>query len=189
MASYQAIAAVAEAVKRLLEQSWVQTPDGLRPQFAVYNGAEFDSPMATGISVFVYQVTIDATQRTLPASGPGRRRPLPVDVALLLTAWAPSAASEHTLLGFAMRTLADHPVLSSGFLNAGTQGVFGADETVEVVAGQLSNDEIFQLWQALPGNLQLSVPYLAKVVRIESDVAPSGRPVLVREFDMAEGLQ
>ncbi|GAB95333.1 hypothetical protein BJY21_003245 [Kineosphaera limosa] len=185
MATFQAIGAVAEAVRRLLEQSWVHTPGGLQPQFAVYNGAAFSTPMATGISVFVYQVAIDATQRTLPAAGPDQRRPLPVVVYLLLTAWAPSAASEHALLGFAMRTFADQPVLSSGFLNAAMPGVFREDETVEVLAGQLSNDEVFQLWQALPGSLQLSVPYQAKVVRIESATdVPVGPPVRVREFDV-----
>lgn len=189
MATFQAIAAVAEAVRRLLEQSWVQEPGGVQPEFSVYNGGDFSTPMATGISVFVYQIAIDATQRTLPASSPDRRRPLPVDVSLLLTAWGSGAASEHTLLGWAMRTLADHPTLSSGFLNAASPDVFAAEETVELVAGQLSNAEIFQLWQALQGRLQLSVPYLARVVRIESIRTPDGKPVQSREFDLAKAAR
>ena len=178
MATYQAIGSVAEAVCRLLEHTWTPVPGGFEPQFDVYHGADFAEPMRTGISVFVYQVGIDTVQRTLPPGGPDQRRPLPVTVSLLLTAWAASAETEHTLLGWAMRALADHPTISSGFLNAAFPDVFRPDETVDVVAGQLSNDEVFQLWQALPGGrLQLSVPYLARVVRIDSlRTLPPGAP-------------
>jgi Pvc16 N-terminal domain len=187
VANYQAIGSVAEAVRRLLEQSWPSHLGGLDPLFEVYNGANFSEPMTTGISVFVYQVAVDSVQRTLPPYAPDRKRPLPVCVWLLLTAWAKNASSEHTLLGWAMRAIADNPTLSSGFLNAAVPGVFRADETVELVAAQLSNDEVFQLWQAMPTTLQLSMPYQARVLRIESDVVePVGAPVQLRELHYAE---
>lgn len=186
MANHQAIGAVAEAVSRLLEQSW--QPDvlaGIEPQFAVYHGKDFSTPMPAGISVFVYQVAVDPVQRTLLPAVPHHKRPLPVRVWLLLTAWAADASSEHGLLGWAMRTIADHPNLSSGFLNAATPNVFAPDETVELSPGELTNDEIFQLWQVLPHSLQLSVPYLARVVRIESELTePFGKPVSERNLDM-----
>lgn len=183
MADHRAIGAVAEAVARLLTQSWDPALlGGITPTFAVYQGKDFATPMATGISVFVYQVGVDPVQRTLPPADPTHRRPLPVRIALLLTAWAQDASTEHDLLGWAMRALADTPVISSGFLNAATPGVFGAAETVEVVPAELTNDEIFQLWQVLPGNLQLSVPYLARVVRIESTLTE-------REYDIVRSRQ
>jgi hypothetical protein len=48
---------------------------------------------------------------------------------------------------------------------------------------EMSNNDVFLLWQVLPGSLQLSVPYIARVVRIESDlVVPQGAPVRVREL-------
>lgn len=185
MAGYQAIGSVAEAVARLLDQSWQpEVLGGLEPQFEVYQGKDFSAPMDTGISVFVYQVGVDKIQRTLPPAEPTHRRPLPVTVALLLTAWGRDASTEHTLLGWAMRAIADTPTLSPGFLNAATPGVFLARETVELLPAELTNDEVFQLWQVLPGDLQLSVPYLARVVRLESELHyPLGAPVQVRQLD------
>lgn len=185
MANHQAIGAVAEGVVRLLEQSWRPALlPGITPQFDVYHGKDFSSPMTEGLSVFVYQVGADPVQRTLPPAVPDHKRPLPVRVWMLLTAWAKDASTEHALLGWAMRAMADHPVLGSGFLNAATSGVFGPDETVELSLGELTNDEIFQLWQVLPSSLQLSVPYLARVVRIESElVETAGVPVVERDLD------
>lgn len=186
MANHQAIGAVAEAVVRLLEQSWHPSLlSGIEPQFEVYHGKDFSTPMATGISVFVYQVGVDTATRTLPPAEPDRKRPLPVKISLLLTAWAKDASTEHALLGWAMRAVADNPVLSSGFLNSSAAGVFRPEETVDLCAGELTNDEIFQLWQVLPSTLQLSVPYLARVVRIESELLePTGGPVLERHLDV-----
>jgi hypothetical protein len=184
VATYQAIGSVAEAVARLLEQTWQPALlNGIDLQFSVYQGKDFSSPMDAGISVFVYQVAVNKTQRTLPPTQPLHRRPLPLDILLLLTAWAQDASVEHDILGWAMRTIDDNPILSSGFLNAAIPGVFRPEETVELVPGELSNDEVFQLWQVLPNSLQLSVPYVARVVRVESSLTiPSGGPVLTREL-------
>lgn len=186
MANHQAIGAVAEAVTRLLEQSWHPgLLPGIAPQFEVYHGKDFSSPMTAGVSVFVYQVAVDPVQRTLPPTPPNHKRPLPVRVSLLLTAWAKDASTEHALLGWAMRAIADHPNLSSGFLNASAPAIFRPDETVELCPAELSNDEIFQLWQVLPTSLQLSVPYLARVIRIESELMePVGPPVRERLLDV-----
>jgi hypothetical protein len=176
---------VAEAVARLLAQSW-QPPllNGIELQFEVYQGKDFSEPMDAGISVFVYQVGVNKVQRTLPPATAGHRRPLPIDISMLLTAWARDASAEHDILGWAMRTIDDNPILPAGFLNAAIPGVFGPQETVELVPGELTNDEVFQLWQVLPNSLQLSAPYVARVVRLESAVTvPHGGPVLTRELE------
>jgi hypothetical protein len=188
MANHRAIGSVAEAVARLLEQSWRPTLlGGIEPRFQVYQGKDFSEPMDSGISVFVYQVLVDKVQRTLPPAEPNHRRPLPLQVSLLLTAWGQDVSTEHDLLGWAMRAVADNPILSSGFLNAAVSDVFRPDEAVELVPGELTNDEVFQLWQVLPNSLQLSACYHARVVRIESELTdPVGAPVRTREFRMAE---
>jgi hypothetical protein len=185
VATYQAIGSVAEAVARLLEQTWQPSLlNDISLQFSVYQGKDFSSPMDAGVSVFVYQVGVNKTQRTLPPAQPFHRRPLPVDVHLLLTAWAQDASAEHDILGWALRVVDDNPLLSSGFLNAAVPGVFRADETVELVPAELTNEEVFHLWQVLPNSLQLSAPYVARVVRIESTLVDRpGPPVAVRQFE------
>jgi len=188
VATYQAIGSVAQAVARLLAQSWqTNLLGGLQPQFEVYQGKDFSTPMDVGISVFIYQVTVDKVQRTLPAAESHHRRPLPLVISLMLTAWGQDVSAEHDLLGWAMRAVADNPILSSGFLNAAVSGVFRPEETVELIPSEFTNDEVFQLWQVLPNSLQLSACFLARVVRMESEITdPVGVPVLTRELQLAK---
>ena len=185
MATFQAIGSVAEAVARLLGQTWQPSLlNGSALQFEVYQGKDFSTPMDLGVSVFVYQVGVNKVQRTLPPADPQHRRPLPLDIWLLLTAWAQDASMEHAILGWAMRAIDDNPILSSGFLNAFIPGVFRPEETVELVPAELTNDEVFQLWQVLPSSLQLSAPYVARVLRVESELTvPQGSPVRTRELE------
>lgn len=67
-----------------------------------------------------------------------------------------------------MRVLEDHPILPASLLNGVRAGVFRNEETIEVVVGQLTNEELMRIWDDLNAEYQLSVPYIARVVRIES---------------------
>jgi hypothetical protein len=66
-------------------------------------------------------------------------------MSFLLTAWAKDPSTEHALLGWAMRAIADKPVVSSSFLNAVNARAFRPDETADLAASELTNDEVFQL--------------------------------------------
>ena len=189
MATYRAVEATCEAVMRLLQQSWrrdlFENRDLL---FQVYQTQDFATPMSTGLSLFLYRVTVNTIQRTpLPRPGPkGRqRRPqLPLDLHFLLTPWADHASLAQAILGWTMRTIEDTAVLPAGLLNAVSDGVFNDDETVEIVFGQLSNEEMFRIWDVLPRDYQISVPYTARIVRIDSDLDLSeGGPVITKELD------
>jgi hypothetical protein len=189
MATYRAVEATCEAVMRLLQQSWrrdlFENRDLL---FQVYQTQDFTTPMSTGVSLFLYRVTVNTVQRTpRPRPGPqGRqRRPqLPLDLHFLLTPWADHASLAQSILGWMMRTIEDTAILPSGLLNSVTDGVFDDNETVEIVFGQMSNEEMFRIWDVLPRDYQISVPYTARIVRIDSDLDLSeGGPVLTKELD------
>lgn len=189
MASYRAIGASCEAVVRLLQQSWrAELFDGASLQFKVYRTKDFSTPMDAGISLFLYRVMVNTTQRTPPAKpGPNGkiyRTQLPLDLHLLLTAWAKEASLEQEILGWMMRTIEDTPILPAGLLNSLLPDVFAAEETVEIVQGQLSNEEMFRIWDVFPNDYQLSVPYTARIVRIDSEVERhEGEAVLIKELD------
>src|SRR5262245_32459975 len=151
MANYRAVAATCEAVVRLLQQAWrPEIFNGAPLIFKVYRTREFSAPMEAGVSLFLYRVAPNGVQRSSPArplpDGRPRRRQLPLDLYILLTAWARDASLEQEILGWMMRILEDYPCLPAGLLNALTPYVFGPEETVELVIGQLSNEELFQIW-------------------------------------------
>ena len=189
MATYRAVEASCEAVMRLLQQAWrrdlFENRDLL---FQVYQTQDFATPMSTGVSLFLYRVTVNTIQRTpVPRPGPkGRqRRPqLPLDLHFLLTPWADHSSLAQAILGWMMRTIEDTAILPAGLLNAVTDGVFDDDETVEIVVGQMTNEEMFRIWDVLPRDYQISIPYTARIVRIDSnlDLNEAG-PVLTKELD------
>jgi hypothetical protein len=175
-------------VVRLLQQSWrAELFDDAALSFGVYRTHDFAAPMETGVSLFLFRVMLNSAQRTPPApplpDGTPRRTLLPLDLHFLLTPWAKDASLEQEILGWLMRTLEDTPILPAGLLNSRAPHIFDADETLEIIGGHLSNEELFRIWDVLPTNFQLSVPYLARVVRIESPLTETlAGPVLDREL-------
>jgi len=146
--------------------------------------------MNAGVSLFLYRIYHNNTMRTPPGrllpSGERQRSKLPLDVHFLLTAWAKTAGLQHEIAGWMMRTLEDHPILPAGLLNAYRGGVFHPDEGVEVALTQLSVDDMFHIWEVMIRNVyQLSIPYVARMVQIESKLgeAVSGGAVQERVGD------
>ncbi len=186
MATTKAVHAVCDAVRRLLEQSWQPAMfGGTDLRFAVLSGAQFSTGLTAGVSVLLYRVDVDHQFRQPPAA-PDQRPALPLELGLMLTAWGGTASLEQDILTWAMRVLADHPTLPAGVLNTARPRVFQPSESVEVVPGSISTEELFRLWDVLPGDLRLSVPYRARVVRIDSEVdAVDALPVLERVYEYA----
>jgi len=195
MADYRAIAGASEAILELLRHAYAPADfEGRQVEFKVYTGTDFKQPMTAGISLFLYRVFHNSSLRTPPGrlNERGRRLQtgLPLDLHFLLTAWAPTASLQHALLGWAMRTLEDTPVIPAGLLNARFPDVFRPSETVELVLAELSTEDLFRIWETVTeSNYQISVPYLARMVIIESRVeARDGAPVQQRTFDLGKQI-
>jgi uncharacterized protein DUF4255 len=193
MADYRAVAAVSEAVISLLESQY--TPDDFdnnQLQFKVYLAKDFSQPMDAGVSFFLYRIYTNTTHRTpggrAGPDGQRQRTQLPVDLHFLLTAWAKEASLQHTIAGWMMRILEDTPSLPAGLLNRSIPGVFHPDETVEISLTQLTTEELFRIWEVIVNNAyQISVPYVARNVKIESRLLLSaGRPIQERVFDLGK---
>lgn len=175
MADIHAIQTTCDAVMRLLQESY--RSDLIEPQlslqFDVYSTEDFKGPMVAGVSLFLYRVYISQNQRSSlgkAINGTTRRPLLPLDLHFFLTVWGTKASLQHAILGWAMRTLEDRPIMPASLLNGVRRNVFREDETVELVAGQLTNEELMRIWDDLPSEYRLSVPYIARVVRIESSL-------------------
>jgi hypothetical protein len=193
MANYRAIAAVSEALVRLLHDAYDAADfDGASARFEVYQTGSFKTPMKAGLSLWLWRVEINSSLRNLPPRlGPdgGRYRPsLPLDLHYLLTAWGESAPMQQMLLGWGLRVLQDTPLLPSGvFDDPRWPGAFHPSEAVELIAYQLPVGDMLSLWEVIRPNQQPSVAYVARMVLVDSDVPLREHdPVQTRAFDYRE---
>ncbi len=175
MATYPAIAATSEAILGLLQSAAVGGEfDGA--QFAHYQAGDLASPMNERVSLYVYRVTVSANRNLPPQLGPDGvryRPPIPLDLHFLLTAWAKTAIRQQRLLGFAIRTLEDTPILPAGVLNQHSPepNVFRPEETVELVFESVSIQDFSYIWYVAQQKEQPSATYVARMVEIESRVS------------------
>lgn len=193
MASFRAIQTISDVLAGLLRASHeragaVDVEGGL--DVAVYQGEDFRSEggngVSTGVSLFLYRTVVNGTTRTPP----GRRRPggasqrtqLPLDLHYLLTVWADSASTQHQIAGWVMRVLETTPILPKGVLNDIDGEVFRPDETVEIILNDLSNEDLFRIWDILGVPYHLSIPYLVRNVRIEAEETVSREGVVERRI-------
>lgn len=173
MADFRAIATVSEAVLQLLRSRYRPEDFDQQLEFRVFTAKDFAQPLTAGVSLFLYRIFPNGVQRTPPAPPQPEigRSPslLPLDLHFMLTVWGKEASLQHTLAGWMMRVLEDHPIFPAALLNAVSPGVFRPDETVEVSLTELTNEDLLRIWDTLVQNIyQLSVPYVARVVRIEA---------------------
>jgi hypothetical protein len=190
MANYRAIATVCDAIIQLLESQYVPEDfDGNQLQFRVYLAKDFSQPMTAGVSLFLYRIYTNGTRRTpsgrVDPHGQQYRTQLPLDLHFLLTAWAQDASLQHTIAGWMMRILEDTPSFPPGLLNQQFPHIFHPDETVEISLTELTTEELFRIWEVIVNHAyQISVPYVARNVRIESaQLLSAGRAMQERTFE------
>jgi hypothetical protein len=194
MATYTAIASTCEAIVRLLRSSYDPAQfGGAALDFQVYVANDFTTPMEEGVSIFLYRIYQDGTNRIptgriLP-DGSRQGTKLPLDIHFLLTAWAKKASLQNEIAGWMMRVMEDNATLPASMLNAYQPNVFQPDEAVEVVLTELSVEDMFRVWEVMIGHVyQLSVPYQARRIDIDSLVSksPDGAVIQRRISDMRE---
>lgn len=162
MATYRALAAVSEAIIRRLEASYDTRVAGKDLTFAVYNGSKFREGMPEGVSLFPYRVYLQGVNRA-----PRRRTRLPLELHFLLTAWAQDPSTESTLAGWLMAHMEREPLLTHNVLNRNGK-IFQPNESVEVVAAELTTQDLFTIWERLGAPAyHLSIPYMARIIEVE----------------------
>jgi hypothetical protein len=197
MANTQAIAVTALALRGLLANACPkeQFPGA---EFRLFQTKDFQTPqqLNSGVSIYLHRITFNTTRRNLPPrqepDGRRYRPPTPVDLHYLITAWGRTAEEQQGLLGWAIRTLEDTPVLPAGLLNrfAGERGeVFRSNETVELVGDILSIQDMFNLWEIAKHNHQASISYIARMISLDSEIAlTEAGPVQTRSFDYTQAV-
>jgi hypothetical protein len=139
------------------------------------------------LTVFLYRVDSNKSMRagwSAIGSYDGRSH-LAVDLHFLLTAWADSADEEHRILGRAMQAIEDTPILSGPLL--ADAGDWAGNEALNLVLEDVATEALVRLFDSLPVDYRLSIPYVARMIRI--DGTPAGRepPVVTAELGARVG--
>ncbi len=193
MATYNAIAATSEAIRRYLK-------DAPRPEFPqldvdLYQAADFQKPVPAGgrISLFLFRIAVNSSRRNLPPRLSEDRKtryraPLPLDLFFLVSAWALNADLQQRLLGWCARTLEDAPILPASVLNRlQATPVFRHSEMVELVCDPPSMQDLNVIWDVVKPNTPLSIAYVARMIAIESEMPlVEGELVQTRAFGMSQ---
>jgi len=177
MAGTNAIAATTDAIVALLGRAARDTR--AFATLPVSRGQSDDLQQALGdatpasLSVFLRRVSVSPARHNVPyrVDDDGRRLlpPIPLDLYYLVIPFAGEARMQQRLLGWAVRVLADTPILPSALLNDnGWDGTFADDETVELAWAPLGTTEEQDAWQLAQANQQPSASYVARTVAIES---------------------
>jgi hypothetical protein len=152
MARYPAIAATSDAILGLLQTAAIGADfPGLA--FEHYQAKNLEKPMSQGISLVLYRVNVSANRNLPPRRGVDGKRyrpPLPLDLHYLVIAWADDTIMQQRLLGWAIRTIEDSPVLPAAVLNqhGPEPDVFRPSETVELVWENLTQQDTTNIWDA-----------------------------------------
>lgn len=187
MATPSAIAATTAAIKTLLDRAASSSSSELGSvDVAAFRSEDLQSPpsseTAVVLSIYLYRVTLSSVRVGMPGiverAGRRVRAPILVDLHYLVTAWARSALMQQKLLGWAIRTLEDNPILPSTLLNdGGWHDTFAPTETVELVWQPLTPQEEWDLWQVAQTSQQPSAIYLARGVALDSAIPVADEPL------------
>lgn len=193
MANHLAIHSCCQSLSDFLSQrhATYSPPPGVPPlppaSFTVLSSSRFSSADAIAdgtVSLFLHRVTIDnhlRNTRAAPAIGP-----LGLDLHLLLTIWADDADDEHILLAWAMRELHQHAFLDRSLLSE--VAAWATDEQIHLAPAELPPEEMARIWEAAHRGYRLSFPFVARIVRIETDTTPDAAPVVATRFTHADNL-
>jgi hypothetical protein len=179
VASFTGISATGKTLERLLNAAFaVDKPhDSKAVKAILVRTNDFDTssgPLSGGspkLSIFLYRVEIDPVTRAgwaAVGSFDGRAH-LPLDLHYLLTPWADGAEFEQDILGSAMACLETSPILSGPLLHPSS--VWEPNEGIQVGTEDVSTDNLMRIFDSLEASYRVSLPYRARVVRIDGSVA------------------
>lgn len=185
MGGYTSIAAVGKSLERLLAQAFAerQPVPGKTTKAVLIRTEDLADDLAKdrigdhALSILLYRVDFNKAMRaTWSAVGHGDGKGhLALDLHYLLTPWADNAEHQHMIVGRTMQTLEQTPVLSGPLLCTPALPPAYADEpataatdSVQLVLEEISTEALMRTFDSLPSDYRLSVPYVARVVRIDT---------------------
>jgi hypothetical protein len=184
VANHRAIVSVGDSLVRFLGNAYPQELRDEHPcQFRLISSNELNAPnvdFGTAVTLYLHRVTIDPYLRNTTQRTGVLQTTVPVSLNLhyLLTVWADSPVAEQTILGWLIRQLYQHGALSQSDLTPA--GGWRPDDVVQLIPGEISNEDMMRIWDAIEPPYHLSLSYVARVVTIDPATIAEGLPVVAR---------
>ncbi len=180
MSTYAAVQGVMAAIEGMLAERFPPelkaTPVNATVQ--LFGSASFkQASIANTLALWLYRISIDPTVpggyvRSLPGSAGGRVPEVPLMLHFLMISIADTALAENSLMGWGFQQLAITPIIGADRLAAQALALPGqaldwddADD-VQVATEELTREELMRIWDTLPLKYSLTVPYVARGVRV-----------------------
>jgi Pvc16 N-terminal domain len=186
MAGHRALAAAGRSIVDLLNCRFEeQFPSRPRPTAVLAGTADFDRVNSSPVSVIRFPaVSVSfspfcVNHETRPgwsavSSVDGVSR-TPLRMHFLVAAWDTFVESELELLGLAVQTLERDSILTGPMLHPSGEWQHG--DAVQVVSDDLPLDSMSEAFEALTTKYRLSLPYVARVIRIDGRKQAEGEAV------------
>lgn len=177
MAGFECIAALGKSLERLLNAGFQQLSpiDGQNVKAVLVRTEDLETIGGPGtvinppaLSLYLYRVDFNKTTRAgwSAAGSMDGRAHLPLDLHFLLTPWAGDAENELKVIGRAMQILETYPSLTGPVL--GNQGGWLPGDSVQLVLEEITTEAVMRTFDSLPHDYKLSIPYVARVVRLDA---------------------
>lgn len=190
MASFAGIAAAGKSIEMLLNAEFEElqpldpVPPGKKTKAVLVRTGDFDTSKASNtivlpaLSIFLYRVDFNKAMRAAwsAASGQDGRSHLALDLHYLITPWSENAEDEHKILGRAMQIMESTPILTGPLLHS--SGQWEPGESIQVVLEEVSSEAVMRMFDSLPTDYRLSVPYIARVMRLDGTRVTGEGPVI-----------
>ena len=179
MADFTAIASVGKSLERFLSACFTDAAvpppvPGSTTKAVLARTEDFDDTTGAGritmpcLSIFLYRIDYNKTMRaawSAVGSQDGHGH-LPLDLHYMLTPWATDPEFEHRIIGRAMQCLETTPILGGPLLTPG--GNWAPHEAVQLLLEDVPTEWVMRTFDSLPTDFKLSVPYVARITRIDS---------------------
>lgn len=192
MAGFAGIAAAGKSIEMLVGACFEDLepvgdpalPGFKKTRARLVNTVDFESGKASlnigspALSIFLYRVDFNKVMRAAwsGTSAEDGRSHLGLDLHYLITPWAENAEDEHRILGRAMQGLESTPILTGPMLHS--SGEWNANESIQVVLEEVSTEAIMRIFDSLPTDYRLSVPYIVRIMRLDGRPAEPEGPVI-----------
>jgi hypothetical protein len=184
VADYPALADAVESVASLLREHVTNSGEPVIAGIQIDLRSPRELELATTtdvVSVWLYHLEVQPDQRNAPAERVApdvRRRPLPLDLYLLISPVHQDPRTAQILLGRIAQVVDDHARLPEASLSGSLAGTATA---LRLRLGAIPPTDVGSLWLGLQTNRRPGLVVMVQGLTVDSHLAPTQPPVVLSE--------